>query len=79
MTWRTDPNRQSGFTLIEMVVVLVVLGLALGLVIARGPMHSATLDARTAARQLAQALRLARSRAIMSDRPVLVRVDGVSL
>ena len=77
MTWRTNPNRQSGFTLIEMIVVLVVLGLVFGLVITRGPMHSATLDARTAAREVAQALRLARSRAIVSDRLVSVRIDGL--
>lgn len=76
MTSQTDSGRRTaGFTLIEMIVVLVVLGLTLGLIIGRGPMHSPTLDARTAARDMAQALRLARSRAIMSDRSVSVVLD----
>jgi general secretion pathway protein H len=61
--------------LIEMIVVLVVLGLALGLVLGRGPMHSPALDARVAAREVAQVLRLARSRAIALDRPIAVSVD----
>jgi general secretion pathway protein H len=75
--------RRDGFTLLEMVVVLVILGLVLGLVIARGPMHSARLDVEAVTRDLAGALRLARSRAMASDRPVAVvlaanyyRTDG---
>jgi general secretion pathway protein H len=67
--------RQSGFTLIEMIVVLVVLGLTLGLVLGRGPMHSSALDARMAAREVAQALRLARARAIALNRPIAVSLD----
>jgi general secretion pathway protein H len=78
MTLRTDHCRQLGFTLIEMIVVLVVLGLTLGLVIGRGPMHSTSLDARTAAREVAQVLRLARSRAIALDRPVWVSLANVA-
>jgi general secretion pathway protein H len=70
--------RQSGFTLIEMIVVLVVLGLTLGLVLGRGPMHSSTLDARMAAREVAQVLRLARSRAIALNRPIAVSLDIVA-
>jgi general secretion pathway protein H len=69
---------QAGFTLIEMIVVLVVLGLALGLVLARGPMHSPSLDARMAAREVGQALRLARSRAIAQDQSVSVWLDVVA-
>jgi general secretion pathway protein H len=87
MTWRAEDDRlgtyhsgayQSGFTMIEMIVVLVVLGLMLGLVIGRGPMRSPTLDARVAARELTQALRLARSRAITLDRPVSLLLDRVA-
>jgi general secretion pathway protein H len=58
-----------------MIVVLVVLGLTLGLVLGRGPMHSPALDARMAAREVAQVLRLARSRAIALDRPIAVSLD----
>ena len=62
----------GGFTLIEMIVVLVVLGLALTLVMTHGPMRSQRLDLDAAARQVAGALRLARSRAIAQDRAVAV-------
>jgi general secretion pathway protein H len=77
MTSRID-RPTAGFTLIEMIVVLVVLGLTLSLVMARGPMHSPALDARVAARQVAQVLRLARSRAIALDRPVAVSLDAAT-
>src|ERR1700736_5929243 len=82
MTWRAEDGRpgtcQSGFTMIEMIVVLVVLGLMLGLVIGRGPMRSPALDARIAAPGLTQGLRLARSRAITLDRPVSLLLDRVA-
>jgi len=68
-------SRDAGFTLIEMMVVLVVLGLALGLVLVRGPARSHTLDVRTAADEIAEALRVARSRAIVTNRPVLFLLD----
>ena len=77
MISRTD-HPTAGFTLIEMIVVLVVLGLTLGFVMTRGPIHSATLDARTAARQVAQTLRLARSKAIALDQPVSVFLDNAA-
>lgn len=70
--------KDRGFTLLEMLVVLAVLGLVAGLVVARGPMRSAGLDARTAANQLAGVLRAARSEAIATDRPVAVLIDGVA-
>jgi general secretion pathway protein H len=58
-----------------MIVVLVVLGLVIGLVLARGPMHSRTLEARAAARDIAQTLRAARARAIAANRPVEFTLD----
>jgi general secretion pathway protein H len=58
-----------------MIVVLVVLGLMVGLVVARGPQRSPTLDLSAAASEVAQALRVARSQAIATDRPVSVRID----
>jgi general secretion pathway protein H len=76
--------RESGFTLLEMIIVLVILGLMLALVVTRGPMHSARLDTEAAARELAGALRLARGRAIAQDRSVSIvltphtyQVDGL--
>ncbi len=70
--------RQSGFTLLEMIVVLVILGLALSLVITRGPMHSAHLDAEVTARNLTSTLRMARGMAIAQNRPVAVALSATS-
>ena len=88
MIWRNSPGYRSarghaaaaptlshGFTLIEMIVVLVVVGLVMGLVLARGPMRSKTLEARAAARDIAQTLRAARARAIAANRPVEFFLD----
>lgn len=78
MTSRTSPDLrsgQAGFTLIEVLVVLAVLGLMLGLVVARGPQRSPALDLRVAAGQVAGVLRAARARAIAGNRPVLVEID----
>ena len=68
-------SRERGFTLIEMLVVLVVLGLSAGLLLGRGPSRSPTLDARTAAGQIAQGLRLARSQAITRSRTEMFVLD----
>ena len=65
-------QEEHGFTLLEMIVVLVVLGLILGLVITHGPAHSNRLDLDAAARQVTGALRVARSRAIAEERAVIV-------
>ena len=73
-----DALRQGGFTLLELVVVLVVLGLALGLVVARGPSRSATLELRAASSQVAQTLRLSRARAISTNRRVVFRLNPAS-
>lgn len=68
-------HRQGGFTLLEMIVVLVVLSLLAGLVVARGPQRSAALDLRAAAAEMVQALRGARARAIATDRRTVFRLD----
>jgi general secretion pathway protein H len=65
----------GGFTLIEMLVVLVIVGLAAAILVARGPARSPGLEARAAASQVVQVLRLGRSRAIAADRPVPVVFD----
>ena len=65
-------ERQAGFTLVEMLVVLAVLAGLLGLVLTRGPARSAALDMREAAGAVAGALRLARGQAIAGNRSVAV-------
>jgi general secretion pathway protein H len=74
---------ERGFTLLEMTVVLVVAGLALAVVLTRGPVRSQRLELDATARQVAGALRLARSRAIAQEHAVIVafstagyRLDG---
>ena len=66
---------RTGFTLIEVIIVLVILGLAAGLVMNRGPSRSRGLEATSAAADVARMLRAARGQAIASDHSVLVLVD----
>lgn len=68
---RPGPH-SAGFTLIEMIVVIVIMAAVAGLVLVRQPWHSIgwTTDATVAA--LTNALKLARSRAIAQDRIVTV-------
>jgi len=67
----------AGFTLIEMIVVIAVIGLIAGLLLIRHPWHSAGLDLDATERALTAALRLARSRAIAQDRNVSVITAAV--
>lgn len=68
-------RRQAGFTLIEMIVVIVIMGLVAGLVLVRQPLHSAGMDAEATVRALTSALRSARTRAIVQGRDVAVTTD----
>lgn len=65
----------AGFTLIEMIVVLVILALVGGLVLTRAPTRGGTTDLRAATSLVAGALRVARTRAIAANRAVPVRFD----
>lgn len=69
-------RREGGFTLIEMLAVVAVLGLAVAIIAGRGPVRSPGLDARGAADQVARALRLARSQAIATNSDVAFTLDA---
>jgi general secretion pathway protein H len=68
-------DRSGGFTLIELLVTLAVLGLALALIAGYKPPWSRGLGLNATAAELAAGLRLARSEAIVSNRPVAFDLD----
>ncbi|MBV8505665.1 MAG: type II secretion system protein [Acetobacteraceae bacterium] len=63
---------EAGFTLIEMIVVIAIVALIAGLVLMRQPWTSAGFEREATQRALADALRLAHSRAITQGRNVAV-------
>ncbi len=68
-------REELGFTLIETIVVVAVLGLMLYLIVGRGPAHSPTVDLHAAATRVAQGMRDARSLAIARDQAQLFTVQ----
>ena len=72
----TGPSGAGGFSLIEMVVVVAVLGLALSIVAGFSPKRSTRLQVTNAAETVAQAMRASRMRAITSGQAVLFDVDA---
>jgi general secretion pathway protein H len=74
---RLRSNRSGGFTLIEVIVTLAILGLALVIVAGFKPPWSSGLSLKGTAAELAAGLRLARSEAILRNRPVAFDLDIV--
>jgi general secretion pathway protein H len=70
-----ESSSASGFTLIEMFVVLAILGFALALVIGYRSPGGRGLDLRGSAANLAAGLRMARSEAILRNRTVTFDLD----
>jgi general secretion pathway protein H len=75
---RKLPPSEAGFTLIEVLVVMVVLGMIAGLIAYRGPPRSRSLDLQAQTAEVARTLRAARSRAITANRLVSVTFDSVT-
>lgn len=69
------PRAEAGFTLIEMVVVLAILGLMMALIAVRAMPVSPATHARAAAQAVSGALRSARGEAIMTNRSVSFTLD----
>ncbi len=75
---RTETRRaqaQAGFTLIELMVVIVILGLMLALIGMNARPISPALHARSAAEEISGAMRAARSTALMRNRSVAFELD----
>jgi general secretion pathway protein H len=75
MTWRSESGSAAGFTLIEMIMVIAILGLMMVLVTVSGTPVSPAVHARAGAEILAGALRAARSEAVTANRSVAVTLD----
>jgi general secretion pathway protein H len=70
-------NKEAGFTLLEMIVVIVIMGLIMGLVGEYGPQKSHWLETRGAAQAVAQAMAQARGQAIATGQPVALKLPSV--
>jgi general secretion pathway protein H len=75
MTRARRPGAASGFTLLEILIVVAVLALVLTLILRRGPLTSPALSVRGTAGEVVQALRTARSEAIADGHPVVLLLD----
>jgi general secretion pathway protein H len=72
----TGPIGDNGFTLIEMLVVIGVLGLIMVLMATSGPKRSHAIDMQAVVQQVAQAARLAHAQAIAGNRVVRMIFDA---
>ena len=69
---RMKKQAQAGFTLMELMVVLVIVGLMMGLVTANMDSLTPTTRLNAAARNLASTINLAHNRAVMVGKTVII-------
>lgn len=82
MTWRSSPfpdqrtaGTTSGYSLLELLVVMTILGLIMGLVPVAYRRMIPAVEARQSASNMASHLRDARTRALQEGRDVVVLID----
>lgn len=68
-------RRPTGFTLVELLVVMVIASLALGLVATSLSRSISAAEARSAARKVTAGLRYTRAQAILKKQETVFRVD----
>jgi general secretion pathway protein H len=68
-------SAQRGVTLLEMLVVLMLIGLASSIVLPRMFSGPSQAELRSATRQIAAGLRMARTTAVTQRRPVMLELD----
>jgi general secretion pathway protein H len=71
-----EQSPACGFTLIEVIAVMVILALVAGLVMTHGRVRSTRIDMEVAQRALTASLRLARGRAIATDQIVTMHTNA---
>ncbi|MFT5140967.1 MAG: general secretion pathway protein H [Lysobacterales bacterium] len=76
MSIRSRNHRSSGFTLVELMVVMVIIALIMGLVGTSISRSISGAESRVAARKLTMALRFTRSQAIIKKTETVFMVDS---